>query len=226
MGLWVPECGAMTTPAESRLTPVPFAEWDDATRHTLLAYLRRPELYLSGAPDAPPMPIVMELFANHVSLSETFLAFSDMLASEKARLDPKLRELLILRVAWRTGSGYEWNQHSRMGGDEGLTDAQLRAVRKGRDEEVWTPLERALLRAVDEMIDGFAVSDETWDQLSGVLDAGQLLELLFVVGGYLCLATVLNSAGLRGTLPADKADEVGAGSGGGSSAETGTESAP
>jgi alkylhydroperoxidase family enzyme len=146
-------------------------------------------------------------------LSETFLAFSDMLAGKQSRLDPKLRELLILRVAWRTGSGYEWNQHSRMGGDEGLTDAQLRAVRKGHDVEVWTPLERALLTAVDEMIDRFAVSDETWNQLSMAFDAGQLLELLFVVGGYLCLATVLNSAGLRGNLPADKVDEPGAGSG-------------
>ena len=209
----VPQCEAMTTPAETRLTPVPFAEWDDETRSILLAHLRRPEIYLSGAPDAPPMPIVMELFANHVPLSETFLVFSDMLAGVQARLDPKLRELLILRVAWRTGSGYEWNQHSRMGRDEGLTDAQLRAVREGRDAEVWTRFERAVLTAVDEMIDVFAVSEKTWNQLSETLDAGQLFELLFVVGGYLCLATVLNSAGLRGDLPSD---ESGAGTGGGS----------
>lgn len=197
----------MTTPAETRLAPVAFADWDDETRRILLAYLRRPELYLSGAPDAPPMPIVMELFANHVPLSETFLAFTDMLAGEEARLDPKLRELAILRVAWRTRSGYEWNQHSRMGGEEGLSDAQLRAVREGRDAEVWTALERALLTAVDEMIDVFAVSDATWGRLTSALDAGQLFELLFVVGGYLCLATVLNSLGLRGDLPAAPADD-------------------
>jgi alkylhydroperoxidase family enzyme len=196
----------MTTPAETRLTPVAFAEWDDQTRRLLLAHLRRPELYLSGAPDAPPMPIVMELFANHVQLSETFMAFTDVLAGAEARLDPKLRELLILRVAWRTRSGYEWNQHRRMGGEEGLSGAQLRAVRGGVDAEAWTPLEGALLTAVDEMIDGFAVSEETWSRLSGALDGGQLLELLFVVGGYLCLATVLNSVGLRGDLPADEPD--------------------
>jgi alkylhydroperoxidase family enzyme len=201
----------MTTPAETRLTPVAFAEWDDDTRRILLAHLRRPELYLSGAPDAPPMPMVMELFANHVPLSDTFMAFTDVLAGEGARLSPKLRELLILRVAWRTGSGYEWDQHSRMGGEEGLSDAQLRAVSEGRIAEVWTPLERALLTAVDEMIDGFAVGEETWGRLTEELDAGQLFELLFLVGGYLCLATVLNSLGLRGELPADASDD-GAGS--------------
>ncbi len=196
----------MTTPVpEARLAPVPFAEWDDETRTTLLAYLRRPELYLSGAPEAPPMPVVMELFAHHVPLSETFLAFTDMLAGEQAKLDPAVRELVILRVAWRTGSGYEWNQHARMATDVGVTEAQVHAVAEGPSAAVWSAGERALLAAVDEMIDGFAVSDDTWQRLAGSFDAPELFELLFVVGGYLCLATVLNSIGLRGGPPPGKA---------------------
>jgi 4-carboxymuconolactone decarboxylase len=56
----------MTPPTEPRLTPLPYAEWDEETRATLLQYLRRPEIYLSGAPDAPPMPIVLEMFAHHL----------------------------------------------------------------------------------------------------------------------------------------------------------------
>ncbi len=78
----------MTPPQETRLPPVPFATWDERTREVLLSYLRRPELYLSGKPDAPPMPIVLELFAHHLALSDTWLAFSDMLASGDAKLDP------------------------------------------------------------------------------------------------------------------------------------------
>lgn len=196
----------MTTPAPyARLTPVPFAEWDDQTRTTLLAYLRRPELYLSGAPDAPPMPVVMELFAHHVPLSETFLAFTDMLVGNQATLDPAVRELVILRVAWRSGSGYEWNQHARMATDAGVTEAQVQAVAEGPGAPVWTAGERTLMTAVDQMVDGFAVGDETWQQLADSFTAPQLLELLFVIGGYLCLATVLNSIGLRGELPAGMA---------------------
>ena len=43
-------------------------------------------------------------------------------------------------------------------------------------------LERALLRAVDEMIDGFAVGEETWATLAASFDGAQMLELLFVIG--------------------------------------------
>jgi len=208
-GAGVPECAVMTAQGDTRLAPVPFAAWDEQTRATLLAHLRRPELYLSGAPDAPPMPVVLELFANHVGLSDTFMTFTDTLADAQARLEPKIRELLILRVAWRTRSGYEWNQHSRVAREEGLTDAQLRAVQEGPADLVWTPAERALLTAADEMIDDFAVGEETWTRLTAVLDGPQLFELLFVVGGYLCLAAVLNSLGLRGDIAADP-NETGA----------------
>jgi alkylhydroperoxidase family enzyme len=187
---------------DSRLDPIPFAEWDDHTRDVLLPYLRRPERYLSGTPDAPPMPIVMELFAHHLPLSNTFLAFTELLAGEESTLDPADRELLILRVAWRTRSGYEWNQHHRMGGEAGLTDAKLASVPEGAAAGVFTPKEKALLRAVDEMIDSFGVSQATWDRLAADFVPAQLFELLFVIGGYLCLAAVLNGIGLQGELRA------------------------
>jgi hypothetical protein len=90
-----------------------------------------------------------------------------------------------------------------MGAAEGLNDAQLHAVCEGPDSAVWTPEERAMLKAADEMIDRFSVTDETWEHLASWLNAAELFELLFVVGGYLCLATVLNSIGLQAEMPAD-----------------------
>lgn len=198
---WNNAAPSMTIPSVPRLHPVPFAEWDEETRVTLLSHLRRPELYLSGSADAPPMPIVLELFAHHVPLSETFLTFTDLMAGAQSRLEPRIRELAILRVAWRTGSGYEWNQHRRMGGDEGLTETQLLAVPEGPTSTAWTEQERAVVAAADEMIDAFAVSDETWGALAPFFEPAALFELLFVIGGYLCLAAVLNSIGLRGDPP-------------------------
>ena len=152
------------------------------------------------------MPVVMELFAHHVPVGESFMRFTDVLASDNSTLEARVRELLILRVAWRTGSGYEWNQHHRMGGDEGLTPAQLAAVAEGPADPVWTPEERALLTAADEMIDQFEVSDATWNALADAFEPAQIFELLFVVGGYLALAAVLNSIGLRGEITAGKGD--------------------
>jgi 4-carboxymuconolactone decarboxylase len=197
----------MTPPQESRLAPLPFTEWDEETRATLLQFLRRPEIYLSGSPDAPPMPIVLEMFAHHLPLSAAWLPFTEMLAGEDARLRAEIRELLILRVAWRTGSGYEWAQHSRMGADAGLTASQIDAVVVGPGAAAWTPLERALLRAVDEMIDDHSVSEATWAELASAFGPAEIFELLFLVGGYVCLAAVLNSIGLQSPLPATPRDD-------------------
>jgi alkylhydroperoxidase family enzyme len=186
-----------------RLTPLPFAEWDDETRQVLLAHLRRPELYLSGKPDAPPMPVVLELFAHHRALSEAWLPFTTMLAGPESTLEPALRELAILRVAARTGSGYEWNQHARMGRDAGLSDAHVRGARLGPEADVWSVLERAVVQAADDMVDASKVGDATFGTLNEHCTAAQILELLFLIGGYLCLAGVLNSIGLQGEIPAE-----------------------
>jgi alkylhydroperoxidase family enzyme len=147
------------------------------------------------------MPVVMELFAHHVPLSQTFLQFTDIFVSDDSTLDPKVRELLILRVAWRTRSGYEWDQHRRIGGDAGLTETQVEAVPAGAEGAGWTDAERALLSAVDELIDDFVVSDNTWEVLTSSFEAAQIFEILFVISGYVCLAGVLNSLGLRGNDP-------------------------
>ena len=191
----------MPLPDQPRLAPVPFAEWDDETRTTLLPFLRRPERYLSGEPDAPPMPIVLEMFAHHLPLSASWLPFTEMLAGDDALLGVVQRELVILRVAWRTRSGYEWSQHSRMGADAGLTDRQIEAVLEGPAAIVWTPLERTLLTAVDDVVDEHAVRDATWAALAAHFEPAEIFELLFLIGGYLCLAGVLNSIGLQGALP-------------------------
>ena len=191
----------MTTPPEPRFAPLPFADWDDDTRTVLLRYLRRSELYLSGAPDALPMPVVLEVFARHLPLSTSWLPFTEMIAGDDATLSPEHRELLILRVSWRTGSAYEFSQHTRMGADAGLTKPKIDAIPHGPAATVWTPLERTLLTAVDEMVDEHRVSDETWDDLVSAFEPAQVLELLFVIGGYLCLSTVLNSIGLQAEMP-------------------------
>lgn len=191
----------MAQPDPPRLAPIPFAEWDEETRTTLLPFLRRPERYLSGAPDAPPMPVVLEMFAHHLPLSASWLPFTEMLASEDALLRPADRELLILRVAWRTRSGYEWAQHSRMAVDAGLSTEQVQAVVDGPTAAVWTTSQRTLLHAVDEMVDDHVIGETTWAALTAEFEPAEIFELLFLVGGYLCLAAVLNSIGLQGAIP-------------------------
>jgi len=185
------------------LSPLPFEQWSESARTVLPRYLRRPELYLSGG---APMPQALGLFAHHVELGAAWLAFTDFLASDAASLDARHRELAILRVAWRTGSDYEWTQHVRIGRQAGLRTEQLHAVPDGPGAARWTPLERSLLEAVDQVVDHWRIDIPTWDALAEPLNGAQLLELSFVIGGYLCFAAVANSVGLAADPPTEPVD--------------------
>ena len=156
--------------------PVPFSDVGRANpRAVLLPHLRRPELYLSGSPTRHPMPVVLELFAHHVPLSDSWMTFTDMMAGE--RFAPRARAPgARSSCGWRgaPASGYEWIQHRRMGADAGLTRRSSgRRRRAGRRR--WTPKERALLAAGDEMIDDLVVSDETWDVLTSSFERRRAL---------------------------------------------------
>jgi alkylhydroperoxidase family enzyme len=173
---------------------LPYAEWDDDAHRVLPGYLRRPELYESHGGDRP-MPAALGHYARHLRLGERWLEFSDVFAKEPL-LDPRHREVLVLRVAWRTRSRYEWYQHVRIAQQCGLSAAHVEAAMEGPDAPLWTPLERALVNTADEMIDRFVVTDATWSQLRPHFDDKQLIELLYCVGAYVCLAMVTNSVGL------------------------------
>ena len=123
------------------------------------------------------------------------MQFNEVFAKDPL-LDPRYREILVLRVAWRTRSGYEWSQHVRIAQQCGLTAEHVQAAIDGPDAALWTPVERALVAATDEMIDRSVVSDKTWGELRPHFDDKQLIELLYVVGAYVCLAMVTNSVGL------------------------------
>lgn len=188
------------------LPPLPVDQWSDEARAVLPGYLRRPELYLSGKPDAQPMPQALGLFAHHVGLGAAWMSFTEFLAGQQSTLDPALRELAILRVAWKTGSRYEWKQHTRIGRATGLTTGQLYALADGPTAAVWTPVERSILEAVDQIVDDSQVADATWQALAAFLEPPQLLELTFVIGGYLCFAVVANSVRLEPDPPTEQVD--------------------
>jgi 4-carboxymuconolactone decarboxylase len=116
---------------------------------------------------------------------------------EKPALTPRLRELMVLRVAWRTRSPYEWVQHARIAVDVGVTPDEIHAVTRGAGEAAWSPLEADLLAATDQLMDDARIEDATWARLAQQLDERQLVELVFVVGTYTCLAMAFNSFGLE-----------------------------
>jgi alkylhydroperoxidase family enzyme len=175
-----------------RLPPLPRAEWDEACVDAVRAALppAAAERFLAPAPDAPPLANGISSLLHHPRLAAAFLGFNAQLLWEPV-LAPRLRELAVLRVAWRTRSTYEWVQHVRLCQRHDVTPAEVEAITIG-DDAVFSELEIAVLHATDQLLDGYRIDDETWARLAAALDAKTLLELLFVVGTYTSLAMVFN----------------------------------
>ncbi len=152
--------------------------------------------FLSDGADAIPMPNVLATLMHHPVLAGPFLTYNNVLL-QTPTLEPRLRELMILRVAWRTRAKYEWAQHVRLATRLAITADEIDAVRSGADAEGWAPLEVDALRATDQLIDGYRIDDDTWGRLTEQLDERQLVELVFVVGTYTGLAMAFNTFGLQ-----------------------------
>jgi len=111
-----------------------------------------------------------------------------------SKLDVRLRELVIMRIGWVTGSVYEWTQHWRVAKALGVDEADLLAVREWRKAGCFGEPERAVLAATDETLATGIISPETWAaceaQISG---REELLELVAAIGTWRMISSLLRS---------------------------------
>ena len=71
---------------------------------------------------------------------------------ENNKFDTRLRELMIMRIGWVTGSAYEWTNHWRVATTAGIPPEDILAVRDWRNSERLTPADKAVLAATDECL--------------------------------------------------------------------------
>ena len=102
----------------------------------------------------------------------------------------------MLRVAAVRQATYEWRQHVVLAADADITPDEVEAIAEGPDAEGWSAIDRAMLRAVDELLDDARVADGTWQVLAAELEVQQLMDLVFTVGAYDLLAMALRSFGV------------------------------
>jgi 4-carboxymuconolactone decarboxylase len=173
-----------TSADQPRLAPLPAEEWD----HRLTRVLEN-----SPGGTTQPMNIFATLGRAEPELFRRWLGFGGALLD--GRLPGRLRELVILRTAFRFDGRYEWAQHLELGAAQGISPGELAALGapEAPDPAVWAPLELAALRAVDETASAGAVADATWAALAEELDDAALIELLMLVAHYQMLTGVLRS---------------------------------
>ena len=145
--------------------------------------------------DGPVLNILATL-AHHPKLLKRWMVFGNHVLS-KSSLPARERELVILRIGWLCRSEYEWGQHVAIARRVGVTDEEIDRVTRGPEAEGWSVLDRAFLRATDELHADAFVSDETWAILEENLDTEQRLDLIFAVGQYTLVSMALNSLGVQ-----------------------------
>jgi alkylhydroperoxidase family enzyme len=163
-----------------RLETLPRADWDDESRALI----------------ADPALNIFATMAHHPKLMKRWLVFGNHVLT-KSTLDPRERELLILRTGWNCRAPYEWGQHVAIARSVGITDAEIERIAAGSSASGWPAREALLLRAADELHHEQTLTDATYASLAEHYNAQQLLDIVFTVGQYHLVSMALNAFGVE-----------------------------
>jgi 4-carboxymuconolactone decarboxylase len=117
---------------------------------------------------------------------------------DSSTFTPRLRELIILRVAHLQGTPYELSQHTDLARAAGLTQRQLDAIVEAGDADTaeFSPTERTVLAAVTELCTTRHLRDGSFAAVQAALGDEATTELLMIVGCHYGLALLLNAVDL------------------------------
>ena len=113
---------------------------------------------------------------------------------ENNKFDTRLRELMIMRIGWVTGSAYEWTNHWRVATTAGIAAEDILAVRDWRNTERLTPADKAILAATDECLSGKSMSDAAWAEVAEhVTEPGQQVEFIISMGNWMMFSLLFRN---------------------------------
>jgi alkylhydroperoxidase/carboxymuconolactone decarboxylase family protein YurZ len=181
----------MAEELKQRIVNLPREEWTDAARE-VFAFWGEPNAREEGSKtnmtmvmaNHPPLAIAYNTFGKHLLLTSTIAV--------------RPRELVVLRTAWLQKCEYEWHYHVGYALSAGLTMEEIAAIRDGWQSPVWDGKDedRAILRAVDELVENSRIGDETWDLLSRFYSREQRMDLIFTIGNYVVLGWAVATFGI------------------------------
>ncbi len=157
-----------------------------APKHPRIAPLERP--------DGRPALNIFNTLANNRPLMKGFMGLGAHLLQD-GLIEPRDREIVILRVGWRAGAEYEFSQHVTIGRDAGLSDDEISRLSDVSSRE-WSVNDLALIDLADELCAHDVVSESTWHALAQRFSDAQMLELLILAGFYRMVSGMLNSVGV------------------------------
>lgn len=125
-------------------------------------------------------------FRNFLRLPDALIRFS--------KLDPKLREIAVMRMARVLDSDYEWTLHDRYARAAGMNQAQLDALwADDVDNGAFDETERLVIAFTDHGMKG-TISDQLFAQLRERIGEEAIVDLVLGIGWWAGLVPLVNSA--------------------------------
>lgn len=137
---------------------------------------------------------LFRVLMHHPTLVRRWTVFAGHVL-RKQTLPARERELLILRIGWLNQAEYEWAQHVEIAKREGITAAEIEAIKQG-PKGPWSADDAVLLQAVDDLFESSVLSDASWDVLTKHYSTEQMIDLVFTIGQYNLVSWALNSFGV------------------------------
>lgn len=147
-----------------------------------------------GITDAQAGRSAFRMLAHHPDLARHVYGLLTMLSSRN-KLDTRLRELIIMRLAWMTGSEYAWFQHYRISTTAaGITPEEIVAVRDWKRSALFGPADRAVLAAADDTLENGKISDAVWAECERNLkEPALLIEMVLAIANWTLFSQLLQS---------------------------------
>jgi alkylhydroperoxidase family enzyme len=135
---------------------------------------------------------IFRIIAHNPRLLRQWLRLGTLLLSPGGLvLEPRLREIAILRVAQLCGSEYEFAHHIRIAQRAGLTEEEISTLQDYDESPHFSELDRAVIRFTDAAANLTPGAPGAAREMKRWLSDRELLELAFVAGHWGMLARVL-----------------------------------
>ena len=108
----------------------------------------------------------------------------------KGKIDRKEKEKIIFRIAWKTGSTYEYAHHFEEARKIGVS---LDDVLQVCTENVKDPRLNTLCACADDLVANQQISDENLKRIKQFYSDAQLVEFCMLIGHYVMVAGLNNT---------------------------------
>lgn len=137
---------------------------------------------------------VYRVLLHNPDLAKSMTELLSTLLFTGKKLDVRLRELIIMRIAWVTGSNYEWSQHWRFAEHIGLAAEELVAVRDWKKADNLGAADKVVLAAVDDTLEHGKISDRVWMECAThIRSQAELVEMVVAIGHWTMFSQLLRS---------------------------------